>query len=458
MRELLRNREFAFLFVGQVTSMIGESIMLIVLAIWVKELTGSSGQAGAVVLAVAAPALVAPLLGWAVDRVRRRPFLLWVNLLSAVALLPLLAVRDRHEVWIVFAVSVAYGFSFSLNTAGLAGLLKVTVAGDRLVEANSLLRSVREGSRLLGPLAGAGLYAWAGVSAVVIVDAATFVIAAVTLTAMRVVEDRPRPTELHWAAEAGAGFRHLAGEAALLRCAIAMGLAFLVFGAVNPGVFAYVDQGLHRPATFVGVLMTVMGLGAVLGALAAPKLVRVLGESAAVAVGLGALGAGLAALVYPRLWLGLAVAPVVGFGVSVVAIAFTTLMQRRTPAPLMGRVSTATDLLVGAPQTASIAAGAVLVSVVDFRWLFGGAAAALLIAASGLWTVRERVSAGGEDGDGPPDGDSAEKRGGAEKGDGVEKGDGAENGYGAESAGSGGAGSGSVPGSGNQDLILQDQT
>src|SRR6266436_2874758 len=108
MGELFRDGRFRLLFGAQVTSMAGDSILLIVLAIWMKELTGSSGLAGAVILAVAAPMLLSPLLGWAVDRVRRRPFLVFINTVSAVALVPLFAVQYRADVWIIFAVAVAY--------------------------------------------------------------------------------------------------------------------------------------------------------------------------------------------------------------------------------------------------------------------------------------------------------------------------------------------------------------
>jgi Na+/melibiose symporter-like transporter len=388
MRELFRDARFRLLFLAQVSSMVGDSVLLIVLAIWVKELTGASGLAGAVILAVAAPSLLSPLLGWGVDRVRRRPFLVVLNLATAVALLPLLAVGDRRAVGIIFAVAVAYGFSLILNAAGLAGLLKELVDYERLADANAALRTTREGLRLVGPLAGAGLYALTGAGPVVLVAAATLLIASAVLTAIKVNEQRRRPTELHWAAEFSAGFRHLINDVPLRRTSLAMGAAFLVFGTIQSGIFAYVDQGLHRPATFVAVLLTAMGVGSIAGGLLAPRLIKRVGGPGTVAVGLAALSGGLAGLTYPIVGLGLAAAPLAGFGVSFIAVAFATLMQRRTPAPLMARVSTATDLLVGGPQIASIAAGAVLVTVLPYWLMFAVTATGLAVIASALWIAR----------------------------------------------------------------------
>jgi MFS family permease len=388
MRALLGDRRFLLLLTGQVTSMAGDSVLLIVLAIWVKALTGSSGLASVVILAINLPALVAPLLGWAVDRFRRRSFLIWLNLASAAALLPMYAVHGRGGIWIVYLVALGYGLSGSLNSAALAGLIKEVVAEPKIAEANGLLRSIQESLRLLGPLAGAGLYAWAGISSVVAFDMATFGAAAATLVAIRVRETPPERYALHWAAEAGAGFRFLFGYASLRRSALALGAGFLVFGMVTPGVFAYVGSGLHRAPTFVGVLLTAMGLGSVAGALLSPRMIHRSGEQATMAAGLLAMALGSGLMVYPRLWLGLVGGPVAGFGVAVTTVAFSTLRQRATPAALMGRVATATDLLVVAPQTLSIAIGAVIVSVVDFRWLFALAAVSLLVAGTSLRAMR----------------------------------------------------------------------
>lgn len=391
----LRDRRFRLLLAGQVASMIGDSVMLIVLAIWVKELTGSSARAGAVILAVTAPTLVSPLLGWCVDRIRRRPFLIWINIASATGLLALFAVRDRADVWIIYVVALFYGLSLVLNSAALAGILKYIVAEDHLVEANAAMRSIREGLRLVGPLAGAGLYASVGARAVVVVDIVSFGVAAGALAALPLRERRPHPGALSVLGEASAGLRHLVGDPPLRRTALAVAAALLVCGTLESGVFAYVDHGLHRPATFVSVLATAMGAGSIVGGFLAPRIIRRVGEPDTVAFGLGILAFGLGPLIRPNVVLGVAAVPLAGAGVSFVLVAFITLMQRRTPQALMGRVYTATDLLVGVPQTASIAVGAILISKVDYRWMFATASVGVLAAAGVLWKTRHGVVACG---------------------------------------------------------------
>lgn len=70
MLAVLRRPDFRMLFAGVVATMVGESALLLVLAIWVKDLTGSSSLAGLTLFMIVAPALAAPVLGWVVDRFR----------------------------------------------------------------------------------------------------------------------------------------------------------------------------------------------------------------------------------------------------------------------------------------------------------------------------------------------------------------------------------------------------
>ena len=72
----------------------------------------------------------------------------------------------------------------------------------------------------------------------------------------------------------------------------------------------------------------------------------------------------------PSLWLVLVAIGTLGYALPPMMIAFGTLMQLRTPGRLMGRVSTANDVVLGTPQTISIAVGALLVSLLDYRLIF----------------------------------------------------------------------------------------
>lgn len=388
MAHILRRADFRLLFAGLVASMVGDSMMMIVFAIWVKDLTGSNSLAGLTILALVVPSVAAPVLGWLVDRFRRRPFLVVANLVSALALTPLLAVHTRSDVRIIYLVTMLYGVSYIVLSSALSALVKEMVPDDLLAQANAVQQTAKQGLRLVGPPLGAALYVAAGGSAVAALDAASFIVAALVVLALRIREDRPKPGELHWTAEIAAGLRHLLGQPALRRVTLGFAFAVLTMGFAETLAFAYVDQGLHRPPAFLGVLMPAMGVGGALGGLGSSIVVRRLGEVGAVSAGLATAALGAAMMLYPTVALGLAALLLFGMGVPVAVVGSVTIVQRLTPAALLGRVSAASDALTSTPQAVSIGLGAALISVVDYRLLFAAMVVGMLSAAAWLWVGR----------------------------------------------------------------------
>lgn len=389
MRDVLRQPGMGLLLAGQTTSMFGDWTLLLVLGIWIRALGGSNGLAGAAMLAIAAPSLVSPVFGWVVDRFRRRPFLIVVNLLSGVMLTPLLLVHNRHDIWIIFAVAVLYGVSQSVTAGAFSGLIKKLVPDDLLGSANSLFASVRQLLRLCGPLVGAGLFAAYGGRAVALLDAASFVAAAGALATVRLTETRPTRTRLHWLHELPTGVRHIQRVPALRRTITAVGTCMLALGAVDTMIFAYVDEGLHRPPTFLGVLVSVQGVGVLIGALLTGRIMARLGEVTVAAIGILTFGIAIAIAVDPVLYLAFIAMPFAGIGNAVVGVAFNTLLQRRTPDALMGRASAAADMVIGGAATLSMALGATLVAFIDYRLMFAVISVVVFVTGALLWRIRQ---------------------------------------------------------------------
>jgi predicted MFS family arabinose efflux permease len=263
------------------------------------------------------------------------------------------------------------------------------VPDELLGAANSLFASVRQLLRLCGPLLGAGLFAAYGGRAVALVDIASFVVAAGALAILTLAETRPVRTRLHWLHEVAAGVRHIHHVPALRRTTTAFGICMLALGAVDTMVFAYVDDGLHRPPTFLGVLVSVQGIGVLIGALLAGRIMARLGEIAVSAIGIVTFGIAIAIAVDPVVYLAFIAMPFAGIGNAVIGVAFNTLLQRRTPEALMGRASAAADMVIGGAATLSMALGATLVAFVDYREVFAVISVVVLVTGGLLWRVRQ---------------------------------------------------------------------
>jgi len=384
MKQAFRQPGFTRLFAGLSTSMFGDAVMLLVLSMWVKEITGSNGAAGLTFFWMVVPAVFAPVYGMYLDRLRRKPTLVWGNLLSAVAVLPLLLVRGADDVWIIYTVAFLYGISFVVLPASLNGLLKEMLPEQLLVDANSSIQTVKEGYRLIGPLLGAGLFAWLGGGAVAVVDAVSFVVAAVIIATIPLAEDRPGRSGEHWWAEMSGGVRHLVREPLIKHLLVSFGLTILVLGFTEASIYALLDF-YDKPVTFAGVLVSVQGVGAIAGGLTTSLWVRRIGEPATVAVGLAVLAVSAGAIALTSsLWVVAVAFLTVGYTLPMLFVAFMTLMQRRTPQRLMGRVSAAVETLLGAPQAISIAVGAGLVTLIDFHLIFGIVGAVTAVGAAYL--------------------------------------------------------------------------
>jgi len=387
MRKAFQQRGFTRLFAGTTTSMLGDSVMLLVLSMWVKTLTDSNGAAGLTFFWMMVPALFAPLYGMYIDRIKRKPLLVWGNVISALMVLPLLLVQDGGDVWIIYVVAFLYGISFVVLPAGLNGLLKEMIPDDLLVEANSSLQTTREGFRLIGPLVGAALFGIFGGGAVAVVDSVSFLVAALIIASIPLRENAPERSQRHWWHEMTGGIKHLAHEPVLRHVLVAFALMLIVIGFTEASIYAVLDFFGKEP-TFAGVVVSVQGVGAILGGITTSRWVRRLGEAGTVTVGIALLAVGLGAVALTsNLWVTLAAVMVSGYALPLTFIAFMTMLQRRTPQPLMGRASAAVETIMGAPQAISLAVGALLVTLLDYHVIF-----AIMAAFTGVAVVYLLIS------------------------------------------------------------------
>jgi MFS family permease len=369
MRALLSIRDARVFLVGWTISQFGDWALIIVLAVWAKALTDSNASAGLVFFALAAPSIFSPLAGIVVDRVRRRPLLITVYSIEAVVVLSLLFVQDRGDVWLLYAMAVFIGTAGTLAASARSALMTTTIPRELLGEGNAIFQSVREGLRLIAPLIGAGIYAaWSG-GAVAVIDSISFVFVVAALLMMRAPEPRFARVEHNFGSEALAGAKHIVETPPLRQIVFSTGAALLVVGFSETIIFAVIDQGLHRPPSFLGVLSSLQGIGAIAGGLTAVRGLRALGDVRVAGLGMAGFAVGelsFASSSLPLVAVGVVIA---GFGVSWFIVGLMTALQVRTPLRLQGRVSSAADVFISTPQTVSIAVGAALIAVVDYRLL-----------------------------------------------------------------------------------------
>jgi len=393
MKQAFRQPGFTRLYAGLTTSMFGDSVMLLVLSMWVKSETGSNAQAGLTFFFMAIPALAAPLMGIGIDRVRRKPLLVWGHVASGVLVLPLVLVRGPGQVWLIWAVAAVYGVSFIVLPAALNGLLKELLPEEMLVDANASLQTTKESFRLFGPLIGAVLFTWLGGWAVAVLDATSFFVAAVVISSLPVREEAPEREETHLWTQLTAGVRHLAKEPVLRHVLTGFALAMLVMGFTESAIYAVLD-GFDKPVTYVSVIVSVQGIGAVAGGLASSAVVKRIGEVAGCVAGLIAIVVGILIIAVTHSFVVVCIATAsFGAAIPTIIVALMTLVQRRTPQAIMGRVSAAVEVVMAVPQAISLALGALLVVVLSYRQIFVVMAVVTALAAAYIaFSLRRQIA------------------------------------------------------------------
>jgi MFS family permease len=373
---------------GLAVSVIGNNAMSLAAGIWVKSLTGSSSEAAFASVCVYAPSLAGPLAGVVADRVRRRRFLIWLNLVSAALVLPLLAVSGPGSVWIIFAVMTWYGIHLTLASPAESALFAVMLSRERRQELNGWSLGFQEVGRLVAPLFGAGLFALIGGGTVSVFDAITFVVAAVMLSRIRLREVRPVPGPRHWRADLLAGFGHIRRTPELRRLLVAASVV-MSFSAVLVAAQYSLVQGVGKPPSFLGVFSAGLGAGSIVASMVSGPLLRSVGERWLAVLGMANFALGNAMRVTGWLPLAIAGSVVLGFALPWLFLALLNLAQRCTPPELQGRVSAAVILVFFGPQAPLQALGALAIRYVTYQQLYlAGAAVAVATAMVFVWTGR----------------------------------------------------------------------
>jgi MFS family permease len=380
--ERLRKRNLRLWLFSVSFSLFGDTMLWLVAGLWVKTVTGSDGAAGLTFMVYLAPGMFAPALALVVDRVRRKRFLIMINLTLPPVVCLALLVHTSSDVWLLFLVLLATGFGSSLHAAAGSAMLPRIVGAEGLGRANALLRTIKEIGLLVAPIVGTALFATVGPWLVVLIDAATFLVAVVCIALVRVPDPVPvREAGVPLWSQLTAGVRHVWGCLPLRQTVVTLIGVLAVFGMIKPVLFALVGTGLQLPVTYVGVLTTCQAVGAILGGVLSLRIVDRLGPRRLLFVGLMLFSAGYASLLIPHPVGAAAGFVIIGCGIPPVIVGLYTQVQRLTPDHLLGRATTVADSLISLPQTAFMAVGAALVADVDHRVLLAVMTATVLVSA-----------------------------------------------------------------------------
>jgi MFS family permease len=188
---LLRTRNFGLLFSGQVVSQIGDGMNKVALLWFVYELTGSAFKMAIIGLLQTIPPLVfGPLIGVYLDRMKKKPVMVWVDLARAglVLLIPLLYAMEALTLERLYVLIFATSIVSTVFGPALASAVPLLAPRAQRTAAYALIQSTTNFGLLIGPVVSGVGIAMIGAQNVLYFDAATFLVSALCLMPIRLQE------------------------------------------------------------------------------------------------------------------------------------------------------------------------------------------------------------------------------------------------------------------------------
>jgi MFS family permease len=310
-----------------------------------------------------------------VDRLRRRPLLIWTDAIRAVLLfsIPIAYAAGVLRMEQLYLVTFVEGCLGSLFDAAYPAYVPSLIGVDRVVDGNSKLATSSSLAEIGGPGLAGGLVQAFSAPIAILFDALSFAVSALSLLLIRSPEP-PRPTVTERTpirSEIVEGLRLVRTHRVLFPIAMRSVVAHVAGSFYGVLYTIYLIQELHLSPLLLGIVVSAGGVGSLIGSLFASRVIR--------AVGLGpaliwtAAGASLLGVLTPLAQGPLLVATVmvlipqlIGDGLQTIeGVAELSLVQGLSPDRILGRVNATLEVFshgiaypIGA-LTAAVVAGVI---------------------------------------------------------------------------------------------------
>ena len=358
-----------------------------------------------VVSASLATLLVGFFAGAWVDRLKRRPLLIWADAIRAVLLFSIPAaylagVLRMEQLYLVVFVEAAIASFF---TPAYRAYVPSLVGPHRVIEGNSKLATSSSLAEIGGPGIGGGLVQLIGAPFAILVDAISFVVSAISLLLIRTPEpSRPvRPSGTPIRVEIVEGLQLVRRHALLVPLALRSVIAHVSGSFYGVLYTIFLIEDLQLSPFLFGVVVSAGGVGSLVGSFFASRVIKQLGLGPALIW--TATGASVIGVLTPLAGGPLVLATLmvflpqlIGDGLQTIEeVAELSLIQGVIPDRILGRVNATLEVFshgIAYPLGALLAAG--LAGVIGVRggiavgWA-GMAVSILLLVLSPLPKVRQ---------------------------------------------------------------------
>ena len=356
----LVNRNYAKLWYGQAVSAVGDTVFGTTLVLWVSQVLvrGSAwapaAVSGILVAAGAAVGLVGPVAGVFVDRWNQKSTMMRTEAVRAAMVVGLtgLSFVPVRDLPIGLWLGAVYLVVFVLNAAGqFFNPARFATTGDVVhgeedrTRAVGLAEATTSAAGIVGPPIAAVLLVTVGFQWALAVNAASYVVSYLAIRCLRLAPGPRAPAPAETAGSSGlyaefsAGLRLFARNRFLVTLLTVTMICQCGTGAIGALNVFFVTRDLHASSGLFGIAETAMGVGFIIGALAAGRMVRWIGARALTWSGLLATGVLAAGYALQRSFpAGLIMLAIYAIPIAMLNTAVAPLLLDAAPREYLGRV------------------------------------------------------------------------------------------------------------------------
>ena len=357
----LSNRNFRYLWFGQVLSATAMHADMVARAWLVWDLTGSSASVASVLIARAVPMLILGLIGGvAADRFNRRNLLMiiqgWTMLMHV--LMAVLLLTDLIELWHVYVLAFGLGAGLAMNQPVRTSIIPNLVEKKDMLNAMSLNSIAINSTRFIGPAAISALIILTDVGWAYIWATAAYGLVLWSTGKIVIPESQVRRSVGNPFNQLVEGFIYI-GRHRVILALVLLGLGPLAIGFSHQILLPQlVEEQYGRGIGLMGLLQSVGAIGGLSGGLfiASRQEVSYKGRLmllAAISYGIALLGFAGA----NHMWMAFPLIIWIGASQTLFRAGNTATLMEVSPDRLRGRITSATLLDTALSPLAGLAAG-----------------------------------------------------------------------------------------------------
>ncbi|MET7482621.1 MFS transporter [Streptomyces sp. NPDC005538] len=282
---LLRDPDFGRLFAATALGQLGDRVIFLALPlVAIVALDADEFQVGLLTAMTTAGSLLVglPAGAW-VDRMRKRSVMISTDLARALVLttVPVAWWAGLLTVWWLYAVALVHGVLTVFFDVAYVSYLPHLVGRDHLVEGNSKLSAIRSVTSISGPSVAGPLVGWVGAPATLLVSAAGMAMSGLLAITIRKREPNREPVpgdQPRLARDIKEGLSFVLKYPALRAIMVSDAMFNLFLVMYQTMLLVYLDRKLGLSSSTIGLILSGMGCGALLGALSAARVARRVGQ------------------------------------------------------------------------------------------------------------------------------------------------------------------------------------